>query len=43
MALKSWGIASFTVDTWTELVVGEAGEEADCPRQLDRREKWNTY
>ena len=27
MALKSWGIASFTVDTWTELVVGEAGEE----------------
>ena len=27
MALKSWGIASFTADTWTELVVGAAGEE----------------
>jgi len=27
MALKSWGIASFTVDTWTELLVGQAGEE----------------
>ena len=27
MALKSWGIASFTIDTWTELVEGSAGEE----------------
>jgi len=27
MALKSWGIASFTVDTWTQLVEGQAGEE----------------
>ena len=27
MALKSWGIASFTADTWTELLVGQAGEE----------------
>ena len=27
MALKSWGIASFTVETWTELVEGQAGEE----------------
>ena len=25
--LKSWGIASFTVDTWTELVVGAVGEQ----------------
>ena len=27
MALKSWGIASFTVDTWAELLEGAAGEE----------------
>ena len=25
--LKSWGIASFTVDTWTELLEGQSGEQ----------------